>query len=1040
MNRGPRRDFDWDYMDQLFPPRLSEEYGAFHQPNREGAGREEGDSGRHPLFKAPVKVAPDREDDVSRRLKETLGEVGKALWLFSNYHDHVYGIAGTKAAPPTPTPPTVGEPANGSSSTFSVQNGSATGCHEDPIPNPKPTCLPALRVASSTASTTNPLLEPSSQELPKGFDIRQPTSHAPSEDVNNENSFVSAQKQSSVDSSFLALHTDTKHPEAESTKFSLTPKSQGLPNRLVARQPAAHAPCEDVNKDNSSISAQKQSSANSLLLTVHTETKDIETGSTKFSLVPKSQGLTSGRVARPSTSRSPSNDANKENNSASAQHESPSSSSSLMVHKEPRDAEAGSTKFSSVPKSQGLPRGLAVRPPITRAPSKGANKASISGSAQHHSYTNYSSLMVHKETKSTEAGTTKFSSLPKSQEIPSGLVVRPPTARAPCEDVNKETSFVLAQKQLSADYSSVGKHTETEDSEADRTWFSSVPKGQGLPSGLVVRPPTGRAPFKDVTKENSSVLAQKQSSADFLPLMVHTETNDPKADRMKISLVPKIQGISSILVTPAPTAGAPLMNANKENHFASAQHESYTSKSSPTVHSQRKSPEPGSTECSSMSTSSASFGQSGVSRSYLMNNVPTFVCVLRDGQRVALAYIRSPSVQPFESRRERLGPFACMVWVEEIQENVPPLMSPVKVLPGQEDKLSRRVQDALGDVNVALWLFANHRDHLYGLAGNKVAQQTRAPPPAGKPVNGTSSTSSMRNDNAMDPGGTRSSSSNRSSSLSREQQHSNRASSSGCHVSSGGSTHPASQSGTRNQQQSSAYGASSSHFSRHDSSLHSQSHHPRQQQLHPPQSLMDGQYKPSNAYSSSATGSKNSRHSAQPLRGSWLQPHQSRGSSSKQDPGETRSSSSNRSSSLSTDQRYSNHVSSSGRSVHAASHPSTRNQLQSSSYNPSSSHLSRHDSSHHTGNHHTKQQLPHHPQLQTGGQYKPSPTCSSSSAASKNSRLASECNIKSQEKTFAIFKCGLECSLHHEFPVPSSSQEPRNDLGVPPPAKRARRL
>ncbi|KAL3245312.1 hypothetical protein MRX96_047012 [Rhipicephalus microplus] len=470
--------------------------------------------------------------------------------------------------------------------------------------------------------------------------------------------------------------------------------------------------------------------------------------------------------------------------------EQPSSTiySSLMVHKETMDAEAGSTKFSSVPKSQGLPSGLAVRPPIVRAPSKDANKEIIFGSAQHHSSTNYSSLMVHKETVSTEAGTTKFSSVPKSQGFPSGLVVRPPTARAPCEDVNKENSSVSAQKHLSADYSSVGKHTETQDAEADRTWFSSVPKDQGLPSGLVIRPPTGRAPFKDVSKENSSVLAQKQSSANSSSPMVHKETNNPKADRTKISLVPRSKGVSSILVPPAPSAGAPFKNANKENHSASAQHESYTSKSSHTVHPERKSPEPGSTECSSMSTSSASFGQSGVSAER---------AALREQARKARAF-----------RVRGLGggdPGEC-----------PSLMSPVKVLPGQEDELARRVQDALGDVNVALWLFANHRDHLYGLAGNKVAQQTRAPPPVGKTVNGRSSTSSRRNDNAMDPGGTMSSSSNRSSSLSTQQHLSQRASSRGCHVSSGGSTHPASQSGTRNQQQSSAYGPSSSHLSRHD--------------------------------------------------------------------------------------------------------------------------------------------------------------------------------------------------------------------------------
>ncbi|KAL3245304.1 hypothetical protein MRX96_047004 [Rhipicephalus microplus] len=789
---------------------------------------------------------------------------------------------------------------------------------------------------------------PKSQGLPSGLVVRPPTARAPFKDVSKENSSVSTQKQWSAHYSSVGKHTETKDSEADRTRFSSVPKGQGLPSGLVVRPPTGRAPFKDVSKQNSSVLAQKQSSADSSSPIVHTETNDPKADRTKISLVPKSQGLSSILVTPAPNAGAPFMNANKENPSASAQHESytressptvhserkspepgstecssmstssasfgqsgvlpehPSSTiySSLMVHKEARDAEAGSTKFSSVPKSQRLPSGLAVRPPIARSPSKDANKESISGSAQHHSSINYSSPMVHKETISTEAGTTKFSSVPKSQGLPSGLVVRPPTARAPCEDVNKESSSVSAQKQLSADYSSVRKHTETEDLEADRTWFSSVPKDQGLPSGLVVRPPTGRAPFKDVSKQNSSVLAQKQSSADSSSPIVHTETNDPKADRTKISLVPKSQGLSSILVTPAPNAGAPFMNANKENPSASAQHESYTRESSPTVHSERKSPEPGSTECSSMSTSSASFGQSGVSAER---------AALREQARKARAL-----------RVRGLGggdPGEC-----------PHLLSPVK-----EDKLARRVQDALGDVNVALWLFANHRDHLYGLAGNKVAQQTRAPPPIGKPVNGRSSTSSMRNDNAMDPGGTRSCSSNRSSSLITEKHHSHRTSSSGCHVSSGGSTHPASQSGTRNKQQSSAYGLSSSHLSRHDSSRHSQNDHLRQQQPHPPQSHMVGQCKPSTAYSSSATGSKNSRHSAQPLQGSWLEPHQSRGSSSKQ-----------------------------GLLGNATSNPKKRPL--------------------------------------------PSSSAASSAASTTNS------------------------------PVPSSSQEPRNDLGVRPPAKRARRL
>ncbi|KAL3243816.1 hypothetical protein MRX96_047361 [Rhipicephalus microplus] len=517
------------------------------------------------------------------------------------------------------------------------------------------------------------------------------------------------------------VHTEINDPNADRTKVSLGPKSRGLSSILVTQPPIAGAPFMNVNKENHSTSAQHESSTSSSSPTVHSECKSPEPGSTERSSMSTSSpsfgqsGVSAERAAL--REQAPKARALRVRGLGGGdpgecphllspvkvlpEHPSSTTYSSLMVHKETRDAEAGSTKFSSVPKSQGLPRGLAVRPPIARAPSKDANTESISGSAQHHSSTNYSSLMVYKETKSTEVGTTKFLSVPKSQGLPSGLVVRPPTARAPCEDVNKENSSVSAQKQLSADYSSVGKHTETKDSEADRTWFSSVPKGQGLPSGLVVRPPTGRAPFKYVSKENSSVLAQKQSSADSSSPMVHTETNDPKADRTKISLRPESRGLSSILVTPAPTAGAPFMNANKENHSASAQHESHTSKSSPTVHSERKSPEPGSKECSSMSTSSASFGQRGVSAER---------AALREQARKARAL-----------RVRGLGggdPGEC-----------PHLLSPVKVLPGQEDELARRVQDALGDVNVALWLFANHRDHLYGLAGNKVAQQSRAPPP-----------------------------------------------------------------------------------------------------------------------------------------------------------------------------------------------------------------------------------------------------------------------------------------------------------------------
>ncbi|KAL3183929.1 hypothetical protein MRX96_006253 [Rhipicephalus microplus] len=504
---------------------------------------------------------------------------------------------------------------------------------------------------------------PKSQGLPKGLVVRQPTAHAPSEDLNKENSSISAQKQSSSNSSTLTVHTEakdleagstkislvpkslgltsgrvvrpstsrapskdankedisgstqhesstssssltvhkeTKSPEAGSTKFSSVPKSQGLPNGLVIRQPTAHAPSEEVNKENSSISAQKQSSADSSTLTVHTETKDLEAGSTKFSLVPKSLGLTSGRVVRPSTACAPSKNANKENISSSAQHHSSTNYSSLTVHKETKSPEAGSTKFSPVPKSQGLPSGLVVRPPSARAPSKNANKENISGSAQHPSPATYSSLMVQKETRDPEAGSTKFSSVPKSQGLPSGLAIRPSVARAPSKDTNKESISSSAQPHSSINYSSLMVHKETKSPEAGTNKFSPVPKSQGLPSGLVVQPPTACAPSKNANKQNISSSAQHPSSATYSSLMVQKETKDPEAGSTKFSSVPKSQGLlSGLAVRPSITC-VPSKDANKESISSSAQHHSSTNYSSLTVHKETKSPEAGSTKFSSV--------------------------------------------------------------------------------------------------------------------------------------------------------------------------------------------------------------------------------------------------------------------------------------------------------------------------------------------------------------------------------------------------------------------------------------------------------
>ncbi|KAL1434051.1 hypothetical protein MTO96_012045 [Rhipicephalus appendiculatus] len=254
---------------------------------------------------------------------------------------------------------------------------------------------------------------------------------------------------------------------------------------------------------------------------------------------------------------------------------------------------------------------------------------------------------------------------------------------------------------------------------------------------------------------------------------------------------------------------------------------------------------------------------------------------------IQLKSLRAWSVMPFESGSDRPVHYA-RVWAEEIREDIPSSGPPIKVDPGQEDELSRRIKNTLGDFNQVQRLLSHDPNHLIGISRTNAAAQTRAPPAVSNPVNGSSSTASTWNGNATDPGGTRSSSSNSSSSLAKQQHHSNSVSSSSSSggASSGGSAHPASQSSSSNQQQSSSHHSSSSHRSHHGSSHHSHHHshhhHKKQQQPHQPPPLMNGQYKPSSTSSSSSAAGKNSRHLSQPPQGSSHHHHQSRGSSHEQ--------------------------------------------------------------------------------------------------------------------------------------------------------------
>ncbi|KAH8042629.1 hypothetical protein HPB51_024861 [Rhipicephalus microplus] len=158
------------------------------------AGLGGGDSGGHPIFRAPIKVDPGQEDELSRRIKSTLGDFNQVQRLLSHDPNHLIGISRTNAAAQARAPPAVSNPVNGSSSTASTWNGNAT-------------------------------VAPSSQGPPNGLIVRPPAMRAPSKDVNNGNSSASAQHQSSTNSSSLTVRTESNGPAAGSTKSSSLPRS-----------------------------------------------------------------------------------------------------------------------------------------------------------------------------------------------------------------------------------------------------------------------------------------------------------------------------------------------------------------------------------------------------------------------------------------------------------------------------------------------------------------------------------------------------------------------------------------------------------------------------------------------------------------------------------------------------------------------------------------------------------------------------------------------------------------------------------------------
>ncbi|XP_077558800.1 uncharacterized protein LOC144174167 isoform X3 [Haemaphysalis longicornis] len=212
----------------------------------------------------------------------------------------------------------------------------------------------------------------------------------------------------------------------------------------------------------------------------------------------------------------------------------------------------------------------------------------------------------------------------------------------------------------------------------------------------------------------------------------------------------------------------------------------------------------------------------------------------------------------------------------------PIFRAPVKVDPGQEDELSRRIKNTLGDFSQVQRLLTHDPNHLIGISRTNAAAAARVPP---TPVNGSSMASTW-NGNATDPGGTRGGgggSSGSSAVKQQQQQHH------------GSSNHPSGQSSSTQQGSSSSHHGGSSHRSHHGSSSsssghhsshHHSSHHHHKKQPHqqPGPPLMNGQYKSS----SSAASKTGGRHPSQLPQGSSGHHHHqpsSRSSSSHEQQG-----------------------------------------------------------------------------------------------------------------------------------------------------------
>ncbi|XP_064481979.1 AF4/FMR2 family member 3-like isoform X2 [Ornithodoros turicata] len=295
------------------------------QARAQRAGLGSGDPGGHPIFRAPIRVDPGQEDEISRRLRSTLGDFSQVQPWLSHDPNHLIGISRTgaaaqAAAAKSSKAPAVAATGTGgplTASAASTWNGAATdpggsrvgdpSSHHNPSSKHPPAAHHGSSSSASnnhhrshTSSTTrhHPHHHHKKHQPPLGNGQLKPSSsHGKSTTGNNGGSARPPQQPSQHQpmSSSSSSHHQRSRTASEQGRgddvdkgSSKVPLTTSASNGHVVRAPTLRAPSKDVNNGVTAApptsSATNTSSSQSSSLSIRTESSQKVSVSTSSSL------------------------------------------------------------------------------------------------------------------------------------------------------------------------------------------------------------------------------------------------------------------------------------------------------------------------------------------------------------------------------------------------------------------------------------------------------------------------------------------------------------------------------------------------------------------------------------------------------------------------------------------------------------------------------------------------------------------------------------------------------------------------------------